>query len=815
MACSSSEKISRALSAFLGSHPSLFDTATRAVGHPFGMTSAAQDLDSVESAAIAAATAALDSYAFHLVPEAGDKVRGGGGGMAPDDNDLRPSFRAAQNIVLLAHSTTTFRRTARDVPNKNEVCVDVGSAHGDATRRMADAVGCSENVLGIDVSSEFVRLASAKYPNLKFERLDVLEDTTFFSEKLKIMKPNVVFVDIGGVRASEALVRVLPAIVNACAPRVLSVKCEALALSAKENLNAGVKPTPTLKSDENPNPLPSNFWASVCTLEVTNARKRSVFKSISAEVPANANFSRYALKLPQKFTDDEVEICRFHNYAQAGCLRMQQGRCDLDHAHCHWCLEKGHVASNCSRAASAATESKNSIPGLSPAAAPVRDPNDGTKHDLIGTIDTHDVDHSSFIYVVGGRNRGQTVGVVERLDLSSLTWQRGPRLDEPRGSHGVAAAGNYLFAAAGGGVRSNLHSCEVLRVVCGGDAEESVVKPFETSTTSSWSPCGFVAEARHAVAACATGEWGVYLIGGWGNGNACTGAVDVLRLEGDDESSRVDTPGMATVQLNGGRGWTPGTSETKKLWRSLSPLRTPRKLHAAVGLHDGRVFVFGGRTSDGPNVGPTSSAEGYDPKRNMWRVIRSLPAGGACACACADEATQQVFVLTWGSSGGEGTKAADKATSSTNRLDKRAKKVGDSVRKAAIERGLCEADAVLEGKAARSKAFAEFQKQANESSSVSERGGLWRYDPDCDTYQFITNLPLPEWYGFTAVACGGWVYAIGGSTSGKWTGAAFRFQSGAFLSTKNEKKPSLTWETLPAMEMVRRRTAAAVVRVRK
>ena len=116
------------------------------------------------------------------------------------------------------------------------------------------------------------------------------------------MKPNVVFVDIGGVRASEALVRVLPAIVNACAPRVLSVKCEALALSAKENLNAGVKPTPTLKSDENPNPLPSNFWASVCTLEVTNARKRSVFKSISAEVPANANFSRYPLKLPQKFT---------------------------------------------------------------------------------------------------------------------------------------------------------------------------------------------------------------------------------------------------------------------------------------------------------------------------------------------------------------------------------------------------------------------------------------------------------------------------------------------------------------------------------
>ena len=89
---------------------------------------------------------------------------------------------------------------------------------------------------------------------------------------------------------------------------------------------------------------------------------------------------------------------------------------------------------------------------------------------------------------------------------------------------------------------------------------------------------------------------------------------------------------------------------------------------------------------------------------------------------------------------------------------------------------------------------------------------MWRYDADDDTYAFLADLPLPEWYGFTAAAHEGWVYAIGGSTKGRWTGAAFRFPVGGGLKCDAGDGE---WEELPGMEMVRRRTAAAVVRVRR
>ena len=93
---------------------------------------------------------------------------------------------------------------------------------------------------------------------------------------------------------------------------------------------------------------------------------------------------------------------------------------------------------------------------------------------------------------------------------------------------------------------------------------------------------------------------------------------------------------------------------------------------------------------------------------------------------------------------------------------------------------------------------------------------MWRYDADADRYAFLADLPLPEWYGFTAAAHEGWVYAIGGSTKGRWTGAAFRFRvaSGRGRGEKGVAGDG-EWEELPGMEMVRRRTAAAIVRVKK
>ena len=680
------------------------------------MAAEARGADTAEVAAIVAATSALEGYAFHLVPEPGDRARrSGGGGGPPSEDGAREArdpgtFRGLTDVVLLARSTDTFRRLARDAPRPGEVCVDVGSAHGDATKRMAEAVGSEDDVIGLDVSPDFVRLSGAKYPGITFERLDVLEDTTFFADILAKRLPDCVFVDIGGVRAAEALVRALPVIAGGKKnqkPRLVAVKCEALAEKAETCRTAFNAPIV---------PLPGTFWQSVCASEVKAARARSSHKSQSTSrnaSPANEAFKRYPLRYPKKLfvssSGDlrrEVEICRFHNYAEAGCLRLKQGTCALNHTACHWCGTEGHKASACAEAAAAAKSAAGTA-GLAPAAAPTRDPNDGTSGDG-GT--------SAYVYCVGGRNRGHTVGVVERLCLETLTWSRAPRLNEPRGSHGVAAAGTALFAVGGGGVRSNLHDAEALRVVqVGGDGDGS----------SSWEPCGFVSEARHAVAACATGDWGIYVIGGWGDGDSCTGAADALILD-DAISFSDDVLGDSKADprsLKGGRGWVPSDADLKTRWRSLPRLSTPRKLHAAAGLRDGRLFAFGGRTSDDPNVGPTDSAETFRvPTRTSdddgasssfsesWKPVSPLPAGGACACACVDDAdvrANAVYVLTWGASSRGSAKTVNpKPTtrSKANRIDKRARKAGEAARLAALARGADENAAVAEGNAARTAA---------------------------------------------------------------------------------------------------------------
>ena len=85
-----------------------------------------------------------------------------------------------------------------------------------------------------------------------------------------------------------------------------------------------------------------------------------------------------------------------------------------------------------------------------------------------------------YVYVAGGRNRGQTVGVTERYSLRRKRWERGPHIGEPRGSHGLAAANGVVFAVAGGGIKSNLATAEALHAVA-------------DHASTAWVPAGVVA----------------------------------------------------------------------------------------------------------------------------------------------------------------------------------------------------------------------------------------------------------------------------------------------------------------------------------
>lgn len=69
---------------------------------------------------------------------------------------------------------------------------------------------------------------------------------------------------------------------------------------------------------------------------------------------------------------------------------------------------------------------------------------------------------SAYLYVVGGRLRNRTLAKVERFAFESQLWETMPYLLEPRGSHGAVLCCGALYAVAGGGLHSNLVTCERL-----------------------------------------------------------------------------------------------------------------------------------------------------------------------------------------------------------------------------------------------------------------------------------------------------------------------------------------------------------------
>ena len=51
--------------------------------------------------------------------------------------------------------------------------------------------------------------------------------------------------------------------------------------------------------------------------------------SRSKERRAGVATNRYPLKLPVRYANDAIEICRFHNYSPAGCIRGKLPCCPL------------------------------------------------------------------------------------------------------------------------------------------------------------------------------------------------------------------------------------------------------------------------------------------------------------------------------------------------------------------------------------------------------------------------------------------------------------------------------------------------------
>eukprot|EP01032_Pedospumella_encystans_P026658 gene26658-30127_t len=198
-----------------------------------------------------------------------------------------------------------------------------------------------------------------------------------------------------------------------------------------------------------------------------------------------------------------------------------------------------------------------------------------------------------YLYVVGGRQRGRTLGSVERFSFSTQKWEDCPHMLEQRGSHGAASINGVLYAIGGGGFRSNLSSCEQY------DGKE-------------WKLAAPLGVSRHALAVVEANNDNVYAVGGWIDGKECSPVVERFNA-------------------------------VSNTWTTVAPLVQARRLHGVAAfpapteantdgkVADDRLFAFGGNC-DHPHW-HTNSAEFYDPITNEWRVIASMPAAGGAAAA--------------------------------------------------------------------------------------------------------------------------------------------------------------------------------------
>ena len=514
---------------------------------------------------------------------AGD-VGGAGtdGGGAPVTIDVVPTTDAFRG---LARACARGADGCDDNAEHIALAVDIGSAYGHTTNALARALGDPSRTLGIDVGWKFVQASRQRFPHLRFERLDVLEDQNHVAQlvasQLARNGPGAlwVFVDIGGVRELAALVRLLPYVVETLGAARVVVKSKRLAAVASARQQQG-------NADD------TSFWAAVVAQEA-----REGIRGRSRERPGGAPVDCYPLKLPVRYSVDGVEICRFHNYSAAGCIRGSQGRCDLDHLHCHWCGAPGHTALACERTAEdvAGSGGGGGSDGTSPfgtdgrLAPPLKEP-------------------APFLFCLGGRLRGRTLVNCERLRLvpPAQAWELAPGLAEHRGSHGAAVLNGELHVAGGGGMRANLSSCCVLEAGKGG-------------ARAYWREAPGMNDPRHAFALVAMGE-SLYAVGGWTHGSRCVASVE--RLDVGAKSWRFCAPLLTPRRLHGAAAWPPAICSAASPHQQK---QQPRKL-----------YVFGGAYGNGTQDKlKTASVECYDPERNVWEPRTDMPRPMQCAAvAC-------------------------------------------------------------------------------------------------------------------------------------------------------------------------------------
>jgi SAM-dependent methyltransferase len=253
--------------------------------------------------------------------------------------------------------TTEFRRLATYLPS-TALVMEIGCSYGKCTKVIAQQLDELEQVVGLDISNEVINAAAAANPGLKFVKSDALRDpmSTFFVYKELFELYNnkdsnhihemYVFVDIGGNRELESLVALLPWIEKELNPVSIIVKSETLYATVVERCN-GKFDWGLLKEEMEAAIEKRKSSSSSHTGEEGKEGKETKGVVGKPEIK-----SLHPLKAPLRKSASGVAICRFHNYDIRGCrkyidMTCSGETCPYDHDTCHQCLERGHIALDC------------------------------------------------------------------------------------------------------------------------------------------------------------------------------------------------------------------------------------------------------------------------------------------------------------------------------------------------------------------------------------------------------------------------------------------------------------------------------------
>ena len=306
-----------------------------------------------------------------------------------DDGTTNYNNDSIVTIIVTAETTSYRHMASSQFGNNNgkddydNVVLEIGCSTGEAS---AILVQYCNSWVGLDTSETMVRQCRQRLSQVKNRtstasttannttnnnnnnvfQVDALADPVqaehLVLQGLHGVPPNTIFIDIGGNRDCDGVWRMLAWAMRimrrsnsnsttpplTTTPTLVVIKSRELVAQMLQNKEEGVVRT-TSTASTTTTLTTSAEWMEMKLQQLERQRRRRCNILPSHPLQAPLRHVVVAVDVTDNNINQEKPICRYHNYHKDGCMRYRNksNECPLDHDHCHWCLESGHVARHC------------------------------------------------------------------------------------------------------------------------------------------------------------------------------------------------------------------------------------------------------------------------------------------------------------------------------------------------------------------------------------------------------------------------------------------------------------------------------------